>query len=77
LLAYDYPTAGTFWTLMFLAFGVLWVYSVIWCFVDNVRKPDRSGLAKGLWFLLLLFLPVVGVFCYLVALPFPHDDERL
>jgi hypothetical protein len=77
VLAYDYPMAGAFWTLTLLAFWVLWVFSVIWCFIDNFRRHDHHGLAKGLWFLGLLFFPVAGVFGYLVSRPFPRDDERL
>ena len=77
MLAYDYPMTGVFWTLTLLAFWVLWVFSVIWCFVDNFRRHDHRGLSKGLWFLGLIFFPVVGVFAYLVSRPFPRDDERL
>jgi Phospholipase_D-nuclease N-terminal len=77
VLAYDYPMTGVFWTLTLLAFWVLWVFSVIWCFIDNFRRHDHTGLAKGLWFLGILFFPVAGVFAYLVSRPFPRDDERL
>ena len=77
MLAYDYPMTGVFWTLTLLAFWVLWVFSVIWCFIDNFRRHDHHGLAKGLWFLALLLFPVAGVFAYLVSRPFPRDDERL
>lgn len=68
---------GVFWTLMMLSFWVLWVYSVIWCFVDVFRSKQHQGLAKGLWFLALVLFPIAGVFVYLVTRPFPHDDERL
>jgi hypothetical protein len=59
-----------------LSFAVLWIYGVVWCFIDLFRSRQK-GLAKGLWFLALFFFPVAGVFAYVVTRPFPPDDERL
>ena len=36
-------------------------------FVDIFRSHDLSGVAKALWFLLVLFIPLIGVLIYLIA----------
>lgn len=69
MLAYTYPLLNIFWSmLMFLAL-VAWFVIVIWVFVDNFRRSDHSGLAKAGWAFLIVFLPIVGVFFYLITRP--------
>jgi hypothetical protein len=36
-------------------------------FIDIFRSPDLSGWAKALWFLFVLFIPLIGVLAYLIA----------
>ncbi len=36
-------------------------------FIDIFRSPDLSGAAKALWFLFVLFIPLIGVVVYLIA----------
>lgn len=74
MLAYDYPLLGIFWTLLMLAMFAAWVFIVIWCFVDNFRRRDHHGLAKALWFVFILFAPVIGVFAYLLTRPQMGDE---
>lgn len=69
MLAYDYPLLGVLWTLVLFSAFVLVLFVVLWAFVDNFRRTDHRGWAKGLWFILILFLPVLGVFIYLIARP--------
>lgn len=69
MLAYDYPLLGVFWTIVLFSFAVLIIFVIIWAFVDNFRRRDHGGWAKALWFLFILLLPLVGVFCYLLARP--------
>jgi Phospholipase_D-nuclease N-terminal len=75
VLAYDYPLLGVFWSLVLFSFAVLIVFAVIWAFIDNFRRRDHGGLAKALWALFILFLPLFGVFCYLIARPVDPDAE--
>ena len=74
-LAYDYPLLGVFWSLLIFAGFVLWIFIVIWCFVDNFRRHDHGGLAKALWTLFIVFIPVIGVIVYLIARPPTADIE--
>ena len=47
MLAYDYPVLGVFWSLLMFAFFFLWIFIVIWCFIDNFRRHDHHGVAKA------------------------------
>jgi Phospholipase_D-nuclease N-terminal len=69
MLAYSYPILGVFWSMLifFGFFVVIWV--VIWCFVDDFRRSDHSGLAKAGWAVLIIFLPLIGAFIYIIARP--------
>ena len=69
MFAYDYPLLGVFWSLVLFSLMVLWIFIVIWVFIDNFRRSDHSGWAKALWFLFIVFIPVIGVLAYLVTRP--------
>lgn len=73
MLAYDYPVLGVFWSLLMFTFFFMWIFIVVWCFIDNFRRHDHHGFAKAMWFLFLVFIPVFGVFCYLIARPADAD----
>ena len=69
MLAYDFPLLGVFWSLFMFVLFILWIFIVIWCFVDNFRRRDHHGLAKALWFLFIVFVPIIGVFSYIITRP--------
>ena len=69
MLAYDYPLLGAFWTLAMFALFVLVLFVILWAFVDNFRRKDQGGLAKAGWFIVIIFLPLLGTFIYLIARP--------
>ena len=69
MLAYSYPLLSVFWTLLMFAGFVLWIFIVIWTFIDNFRRRDHSGFAKAMWFLFIVFVPVIGVLAYLLTRP--------
>ena len=73
LLAYSYPLLSVIWTLLVFAGLVLWIFIVIWCFIDNFRRRDHGGVAKALWFLFIVFVPVIGVIAYLITKPSAAD----
>ncbi len=69
MLAYSYPLLSVFWTMLMFAGLVLWIFIVIWTFIDNFRRRDHSGIAKAMWFLFIVFVPVIGVLAYLLTRP--------
>jgi hypothetical protein len=68
-----YVNNPSFWDVvwwMFIFFAwVMWIFVVISVFIDNFRRKDHGGLAKAMWTVLIIFLPVIGVLCYLIARP--------
>jgi Phospholipase_D-nuclease N-terminal len=69
VFAYDYPLLSVFWSILLFGLWMLWIFIVIWVFIDNFRRTDHSGWAKALWFLFIVFVPVIGVLAYIIARP--------
>ena len=65
--SYSYPLLGVFWTILEIFLWVIWFWILIWVFIDIFRSHDLSGWAKALWFLFVLFIPLIGVLVYLIA----------
>jgi len=65
--------AFTFWDAMWtMIVFFAWIMLVTWVIllmIDNFRRTDHSGWAKAGWFLLLIFLPVIGALSYTVTRP--------
>jgi hypothetical protein len=65
--ASNYPLMDAFWTMIVFFAWVIWFWMLIVIFSDLFRRSDVSGWGKAGWFVLLLFLPYVGVLVYLIA----------
>lgn len=46
---------------------VLWLWLLMTVFGDLFRRRDVSGIGKVAWVILLIVLPYVGIFAYLVT----------
>ena len=65
--SYSYPILGVFWTIVMIFLWVVWFWILITIIIDIFRSHDLSGWVKALWFLFILFLPLIGVLVYLIA----------
>jgi hypothetical protein len=63
----SYPLLNIFWTMFIFFLWVIWIWILIMVVIDIFRSHDRGGFAKALWFLLVLFIPLLGVLVYLIA----------
>jgi hypothetical protein len=63
----SYPLLNLFWTMFIFFLWVIWIWILIMVFIDIFRSHDLGGFAKALWFLFVLFIPVIGVLVYLIA----------
>ena len=63
----SYPLLNLFWTMLFFFMWVIWIWVLITVFIDIFRSHDLGGGAKALWFLFVLFIPLIGVLVYLIA----------
>ncbi|MGP7995788.1 MAG: SHOCT domain-containing protein [Streptosporangiaceae bacterium] len=63
----NYPVLDLFWTIIEFFLWVIWIWILIMIFIDIFRSHDLSGWAKALWFLFVLFIPLIGVLVYLIV----------
>ena len=63
----SYPLLDIFWTILIVFLWVIWIWILIMVIIDIFRNPDMSGWAKALWFLFVLFIPLIGVLVYLIV----------
>ena len=65
--SYSYPLLGAFWTILEIFLWVIWIWILVYIFIDIFRSRDLSGWGKALWFLFVLLIPLIGVLVYLIA----------
>src|SRR6516165_11717774 len=61
------PLLDIFWSMLEFFLWVIWIWILIMVFIDIFRSRDMGGFAKALWFLFVLFIPLLGVLVYLIA----------
>ena len=77
MLAYSWPLLSLFWTFLEFAAVFLFVFFILWCFVDNFRRRDHHGAAKAIWTVVILFIPVIGAIVYVAAAAFRRAADEL
>jgi hypothetical protein len=65
--AADYPLLDIVWTMLVFFGWVIWFWLLITVFGDLFSRHDISGWGKAGWMLLVVVLPYLGVFIYLIA----------
>src|SRR5271157_277415 len=63
----NYPALDIFWSIIEFILWVIWIWILIYVFIDIFRSRDLSGWAKALWFLFVLIIPLIGVLVYLIV----------
>lgn len=63
----NYPLLDAFWTMFMIFAFVVWFWLIIMIFMDIFRSHDMGGVAKTLWVVFVVFLPVLGILIYLIA----------
>jgi Phospholipase_D-nuclease N-terminal len=46
---------------------VMWFWLLITVISDLFRRHDTSGIAKAIWVIVLILIPYIGVFIYLIT----------
>ena len=67
MLAYTYPLADLFGTMLGFFIFFIWFWLLIVIFGDIFRSRDMGGGAKALWIIFVIVLPFLGIFVYLIA----------
>jgi hypothetical protein len=66
----NYNFASFLWDVLVIFAFVIWFWLLIIVFGDVFRRRDISGWGKAGWIILVIILPYLGVFIYLIA---EHD----
>ncbi|MBL1287534.1 SHOCT domain-containing protein [Streptomyces sp. NPDC057699] len=62
----DYPLLNLFLTMLYFFLWVMWFFLLFKVITDLFRDHSLSGWAKAGWLIVVLVLPYLGVFLYLV-----------
>ncbi|MEU9123977.1 SHOCT domain-containing protein [Streptomyces sp. NPDC048506] len=63
----DYPLLNAFWTMCLIFLWVMWLFLLVRIIGDIFRSRDLNNWAKTGWLVLVILLPFVGVFVYVLA----------
>jgi len=66
-LAYDYPLLSAFFTILWFALWILWLFLLFRVVFDIFRDDGLGGWAKAGWLAFVVVLPYLGVLVYLIA----------
>jgi hypothetical protein len=61
------------WTMIVFFAWIMFITWVIMLMIDNFRRKDHGGGAKALWFMFLIFFPIVGALTYTIMRPKDAD----
>ncbi len=65
--ATSYPFLEVFWTMLIFFAFIIWIWILFVIFSDLFRRHDMSGVVKVLWIILIIIIPYLGSFIYLIA----------
>jgi ABC-type transport system involved in cytochrome bd biosynthesis fused ATPase/permease subunit len=63
----NYPLLNAFWTMLEFFLWILWFFLLFKIITDLFRSDDVSGWGKAGWTILLIILPFIGAFIYLIV----------
>jgi hypothetical protein len=67
MIASSYPLLNVFWSMLFFALFVIWIFILIQVIIDIFRSSDLSGWGKAGWLIGILVFEVFGVIAYLIV----------
>ena len=67
LILANYNFASFLWDVLVIFAFIIWFWMLIVVFGDIFRRHDIGGWAKAAWIILVIVLPYLGVFIYIIA----------
>jgi Phospholipase_D-nuclease N-terminal len=67
VLASNFGTGQVFLSMLWFFVFFIWIWLLIAVFGDIFRSHDLSGWGKAAWSILVIVVPYLGVFVYLIA----------
>jgi hypothetical protein len=62
-----HPFLNIMWSFFVIFLWISWFMLLIGIVADIFRRREISGIAKAMWLLLVIFLPVIGALLYLIV----------
>jgi hypothetical protein len=63
----DHPLLNAFWIMLWFFLWLMWLMLLFRVIIDMFSDQSLSGWSKAGWLILLILLPFVGVFAYLIV----------
>ena len=63
----EFQVGQVLWSMLWFFLFFMWIMLVFSIFGDIIRSDDMSGGSKALWSIVIIFLPFLGVFMYLIV----------
>jgi len=73
----NYPLLSVFWSMVVFFAWILWIWLLIYVYMDVFRRTDIGGWGKFGWVIFTIFLPFIGVFTYLIVEGRAMGDRRM
>ncbi len=67
MLATSYPVLDVFVSTLYFVLLLFWIILVFHIVYDIFRSHDLSGVAKTLWIVLILIMPLIGSLIYVLV----------
>ena len=67
MFAADWGVGQVLWTMIYFFFLFAFIWILITVLMDLFRDHSLSGIAKTIWVIVLIFLPLIGCLIYLIA----------
>jgi hypothetical protein len=71
-----YPFLKVMWSIFVFFAWILWIWLLIYVYMDIFRRHDMGGWAKAAWVIFTIFLPFIGVFTYLIVYGHSMDERQ-
>lgn len=65
----DYPFLDVLWSMFLFFLFFAWIWIAVVALMDNFHRTDHGGLAKAVWTVFIIFLPILGVLSYMISRP--------
>ncbi len=73
----NYPLWNLFLTMLELFFWIVLIVLVVWTVLNILRSRDLGAWAKVGWLVLVIVVPFIGVFAYLIVRGAHLVDEQV
>jgi hypothetical protein len=67
VVASNWGTGQVFLEMLYFFLFIIWIWLLILVFSDIFRSYDMGGFARAIWVIVVIVLPFLGVFVYVIV----------